>query len=145
MKFKFITIFLTFLLISTILLSSCSSNVDESNKENSSAESSSLEKATYIKITPEEAKELMIDDNIILDVRTQQEYDDGHIANATLLPLDEIISGNLEVLTDKDQVILVYCRSGNRSKSASKALIDSGYTNVYDFGGIADWPYDIEK
>ncbi|MCT4542123.1 MAG: rhodanese-like domain-containing protein [Vallitalea sp.] len=104
-------------------------------------DSNDVEKVEYKKITPEEAKEMMIEGNIILDVRTQAEYDQGYIEGATLLPLDSILDDNLESLPDKNQIILVYCRSGNRSATAAKALIDAGYTNVYDFGGIIDWPY----
>ncbi len=86
---------------------------------------------------------MMIEGNIILDVRTQAEYEQGHIQDAMLLPVDSIIAGDLESLLDKNQIILVYCRSGNRSSTASKALVEAGYTKVYDFGGISDWPYDV--
>lgn len=101
--------------------------------------------AEYHKISPEEAKELMLEGNIILDVRTSGEYAEGHIEGAQLLPVDVIQEGDYQGLENKDQVILVYCRSGNRSKTASKALVEAGYTQVYDFGGIANWPYDIVK
>lgn len=101
------------------------------------------EDAKYRKISAEEAKELMVDGNMVLDVRTQGEYDSGHIENAVLLPVDDILDGKLSSLPDKEQVILVYCRSGRRSKSASKELVEQGYINVYDFGGIIDWPYEI--
>jgi rhodanese-related sulfurtransferase len=101
------------------------------------------DKAEYRKITPEEAKEMMVEGNIILDVRTQAEYEQGHIQEAMLLPVDSILDGDLESLPDKNQTILVYCRSGNRSATASKALVEAGYMNVYDFGGISDWPYDV--
>ncbi|MCT4596908.1 MAG: rhodanese-like domain-containing protein [Vallitalea sp.] len=103
------------------------------------------EKPKYIKITPEEAKEMMVEGNIILDVRTQEEYNQGHIEGAKLLPVDSISAGKLEDLPNKDQIILVYCRSGNRSATATKALVNAGYTNVYDFGGIIDWPYEVVK
>jgi rhodanese-related sulfurtransferase len=101
--------------------------------------------ASYHKITAEEAMTKMAeeDDVIILDVRTLEEYETGHITEAISLPLDEIEAGSLDLVPDKEAVILVYCRSGSRSKQASKALVDEGYTNVYDFGGIIDWPYDI--
>lgn len=99
----------------------------------------------YRKITPEEAKEMMVEGNLVLDVRTLQEYNEGHIENSLLLPVDRIQEGELELLPDKDQVILVYCRSGNRSRTASKALIEAGYSNVYDFGGINDWPYEVTR
>ncbi len=104
------------------------------------------ESISYQKITAEEAKKIIDSENvIILDVRTQEEYNEGHIKNAILLPDTEITSKAYEVLKDKDAKILVYCRSGRRSAQASKKLINMGYTNVYDFGGIIDWKYEIEK
>ena len=81
---------------------------------------------------------------IILDVRTQEEYDQGHIPGAILIPDTEIKAKAEEVLTDKDQLILVYCRSGRRSKLAAEALVELGYTNIREFGGIIDWPYEVE-
>ena len=82
---------------------------------------------------------------IILDVRTEEEYKKSHIPEAINIPNEEITIETTNKLTDKDQLILVYCRSGNRSKEASKKLVKLGYTNVYDFGGINDWKYDIEQ
>ena len=103
----------------------------------------------YQKITPQQAKERMAEPGVIvLDVRMQQEYDAGHIANAVLLPLPLIEAGDAAVakaLPDKDAEILVYCRSGRRSAIAVNALINMGYTNVLDFGGINDWPYEVVK
>lgn len=101
----------------------------------------------YNKITAEEAKGIIdTEDNIIiLDVRTQEEFDEGHIENAVLLPNTEIAERIEEIIPDKETKILVYCRSGNRSKSASMEMIEMGYMNVYDFGGIIDWDYDIVK
>ena len=103
----------------------------------------------YQKITPQQAKARMAEPGVIvLDVRMQQEYDAGHIANAVLLPLPLIEAGDAEVarvLPDKDAEILVYCRSGRRSAIAANALINMGYTNVLDFGGINDWPYEVVK
>lgn len=131
------------LLLVVVLFTSCSLNkpiIQEDTDMNKS-----MQVAEYRKISPEEAKDLMVEGNIILDVRTEAEYDSGHIPNAILLPVDEIEAGNLELISDKNQVILVYCRSGNRSSIASRALIEEGYTNVYDFGGIIDWKYEIEK
>ena len=108
--------------------------------------SDSKKNTVYQKITAEEAKKLMETENvIILDVRTQEEYNEGHIKNSILLPDTEISTKAQEVLKDKDSKILVYCRSGRRSAHASKMLISMGYTNVYDFGGIIDWKYEIEK
>lgn len=103
----------------------------------------------YQKITPQQAKARMAEPGVIvLDVRMQQEYDAGHIANAVLLPLPLIEAGDAAVakaLPDKDAEILVYCRSGRRSAIAANALINMGYTNVLDFGGINDWPYEVVK
>ena len=103
----------------------------------------------YQKITPQQAKARMAEPGVIvLDVRMQQEYDAGHIANAVLLPLPLIEAGDAavaKVLPDKDAEILVYCRSGRRSAIAANALINMGYTNVLDFGGINDWPYEVVK
>ena len=105
------------------------------------------EKAMYEQITPEEAKIIMDsgEEHIILDAREQDEYDSGHIPNAILIPYTEIDNKAEEVLPDKDKLILVYCRSGRRSKIASESLAKLGYTNVKEFGGIIDWKYDIEK
>lgn len=101
--------------------------------------------ATYEQITPEEAKILMDNesDYVILDVRTEEEFAEGHIENAVLIPDYEIESKAELLLTDKNQMILVYCRSGRRSKLASEKLVSLGYTNVKEFGGIIDWKYEI--
>lgn len=102
---------------------------------------------SYEQITQEKAKEMMdTQDVIVLDVREQDEYDSGHIPGAVLLPvgtIDEDTAG--EVIPEKDSTVLVYCRSGNRSKTASDTLVKLGYTKVYEFGGINTWPYDIEQ
>ena len=97
---------------------------------------------TYQQITAEEAKKRMEQeaDALILDVRTREEFETGHIKGAVCLPNEEI-SGEPEELPDKGQTILVYCRSGNRSKQAAQKLADLGYQQVYEFGGILDWPY----
>lgn len=96
----------------------------------------------YKQVTVEEAKELMEsgEDIRILDVRTQEEFTSGHIKGALCIPNEEILQ-EPEELPDKEQVILVYCRSGNRSKQAAQKLADMGYENVLEFGGILDWPY----
>ena len=101
---------------------------------------------TYQQITQEEAKKMMeTQEVIILDVREQYEFDAGHIPGAVLLPVGTITEDTAAAVIDElDAVVLVYCRSGNRSKTASQALADLGYTNVYEFGGINTWPYDIE-
>ena len=101
----------------------------------------------YTQITAEEAKAIMdsSDDVVILDVRTEEEFAEGHIPGAILIPDYEIEEQAETQLKDKEQVILVYCRSGNRSKAASAALAEMGYTNVQEFGGINDWPYETDK
>lgn len=101
----------------------------------------------YRQVSAEEAKALMEEqgDYVILDVRTKSEYDEGHIPGAVLLPHDQVKDEAEKMLPAKDQLILVYCRSGNRSKQASQALADLGYANVVEFGGINSWPYDIER
>ena len=100
---------------------------------------------TYESISAKSAKEMMDEESgyIILDVRTQEEYDEGHIPDSVLLPNESIGTAEIDTLPNKDQLILIYCRSGNRSKQAASKLVDLGYTNVYEFGGIIDWPYDI--
>ena len=104
------------------------------------------QEAVYVNITAEEAKQIMDSEEgyIILDVRTQEEYDQGHIPGAILIPDTEVKVTAEDVLTDKDQLILVYCRSGRRSKLASEILVELGYTNIKEFGGIIDWPYETE-
>ncbi|MFQ9639912.1 MAG: rhodanese-like domain-containing protein [Eisenbergiella sp.] len=104
-------------------------------------------KGEYHKITAEEAKNRMDSDDtiIILDVRTQEEYEESHIPGAILIPKESIGTEKQEQLPDMDQEILVYCRSGNRSAQAAKKLVEAGYTQIYDFGGIMDWPYETES
>ena len=101
---------------------------------------------TYTQISQEKAKEMMDkQDVVILDVREQDEYDSGHIKGAVLLPVGTINEASAAaIIKSKDTVVLVYCRSGNRSKTASQALVDLGYTNIYEFGGINTWPYETE-
>jgi len=103
--------------------------------------------AVYMNITATEAKEIMDSETgyVILDVRTEEEYAEGHVPGAILIPDYEIEARAEEELPDKDQMLLVYCRSGRRSKLAAEALVELGYTNIYEFGGIIDWPYDVEK
>ncbi|MBO5360506.1 MAG: rhodanese-like domain-containing protein [Clostridia bacterium] len=102
---------------------------------------------TYVQISAAEAKALMDSekDYVIIDARTQEEYDAGHIPGAVLIPEYEIADRAESKLPDKNQLILVYCRSGRRSKIASQALVDLGYTNVKEFGGIIDWEYETVK
>lgn len=102
---------------------------------------------SYQQIPQEEAKEMMdTQEVIVLDVREQNEYDSGHIPGAVLLPVGTIDEDTAAaVIPEKDSTVLVYCRSGNRSKTASSALAELGYTNIYEFGGINSWPYEIES
>ena len=126
---------LVFLFLAVMMLTAC-----EQTKENDQG-------AIYVNITAEEAKQIMDTEEgyVILDVRTQEEYDQGHIPGAIVIPHEEIAEKAEDVLTDKNQLILVYCRSGRRSKIAAEALVELGYTNIKEFGGIIDWPYKVEK
>lgn len=101
---------------------------------------------SYEQITQEEAKNLMDSesDYIILDVRTEEEYAGGHIKNAICIPNETIADSEPEDLPDKEQLILVYCRSGNRSKQAAEKLASLGYRNVKEFGGVITWEYGLE-
>ena len=103
------------------------------------------EKVMYEQITAENAKKIIDsgEDCVILDVREQDEYNQGHIPNAILIPYTEIENKAGKMLPDKDKLILVYCRSGRRSKIAAESLVNIGYTNVKEFGGIIDWPYEV--
>ena len=100
----------------------------------------------YQQISQEKAKEMMDTQSVlILDVREQNEFDAGHIPGAVLLPVGTITKDTAAAaIPELDTVVLVYCRSGNRSKTASQALADLGYTNIYEFGGINTWPYEVE-
>lgn len=102
---------------------------------------------TYYQITQDEAKRIMDEENdyMIVDAREQSEYDEGHIKGAIVIPYTEIEQRAQELLPNKQQLILVYCRSGRRSKIAAQSLANMGYTNVKEFGGIIDWQYEIEK
>lgn len=123
------------LIFMIVLLASCSSPADSVPSVT----------AEYIKISAEQAKERIDsgDEVIIVDVRTAAEFADGHIEGAVLIPNESILDTPPELLPDIDAEILIYCRSGNRSAQAANKLIAMGYTKVYDFGGIIDWPYDI--
>lgn len=123
------------LILGLLLLTACSSPT-KNNQE-----------MVFLNITAEEARKLMDSekDRIILDVRSREEYDQGHIPGAILIPNTEIEAKAADLLPDKDQLILVYCRSGRRSKLAAQSLADLGYTNIREFGGILDWPYEVVK
>ena len=125
---------LIILLLAVMLLTACGKQ-----KENDQG-------VVYVNITAEEAKQIIDTEEgyIILDVRTKEEYDQGHIPGAILIPDTEIKAKAEDVLTDKEQMILVYCRSGRRSKLAAETLVELGYTNIKEFGGIIDWPYEVE-
>lgn len=102
---------------------------------------------SYEQITAEQAKTIMDTetDFYLIDARTQEEFAEGHIENAILIPEYEVADRAEKELPDKDALILVYCRSGRRSKIASEELVKLGYTNVKEFGGIIDWPYETVK
>ena len=104
-------------------------------------------KPSYRQITADEAARMMQEetDFVLLDVRTQEEYASGHIPGAICIPTETIGSEEIPELPDKDQLILVYCRSGNRSKQASQKLAEQDYTNVVEFGGINGWTGNLEK
>ena len=103
-------------------------------------------KAGYMQISQEEAKSMMEkeDGHVIVDVRRQDEYDEGHIPGAICIPNESIEDEMPKELPDLDQTILIYCRSGRRSKDAAAKLSAIGYTDIYEFGGIIDWTGEIE-
>ena len=121
------------ILLAALMLAGCG-QTNETNRE-----------AVYMNITAEEAKAIMDSQEgyIILDVRSQEEFQQGHIPGAICIPNESIGTEEIPQLPDKDQLILVYCRSGRRSKLAAQDLVDLGYTNVKEFGGIIDWPYEV--
>lgn len=128
------------LILIVIILGACSSAKTDSI-------ASSKSDNIYEKITAEKAKQ-RIDSGepiTILDVRTKEEFDEKHIEGAILIPNEEIGNKPPSQLPDKNAEILIYCRSGNRSRQAAEKLISMGYTNVKDFGGINDWSYDTVK
>ena len=120
------------LLMMMLFLTGCAAPASTSNPEAN----------TYRQITMQEAVEMMEKEEnyIILDVRTHEEFAAGHIPGAIVVPNETIGTEEIPQLPDKDQLIMVYCRSGNRSKQASDKLVKQGYTNIVEFGGIIDWP-----
>ena len=103
-------------------------------------------KAAYQKISAEDAYEMMVSQEVVIvDVRTPEEYDGGHIPNPILVPNESIGDDMPEALPDKEATLLIYCRSGRRSKEASEKLLKLGYKSIYEFGGIIDWPYELVK
>ena len=130
---------LFFLLLALLLLTAC-------GKQDQPMDGPDMfQKPAYTQITQEQAMEMMQsnDGHVIVDVRRQDEYDAGHIPGAVLIPNESIGTERPEELPDLNQIILIYCRSGNRSKQAAQKLFDMGYTNIYEFGGIIDWTGDV--
>ena len=124
-----------------LMMTACTKNpTEETMKETTN-------QPAYMNITQDEAKKIMDSQEgyVILDVREQDEFDAGHIPGAILIPYGSIEEKAPSMLPDKDQLILVYCRSGRRSKIAAQSLEKMGYTNIKEFGGIIDWPYEVEK
>ncbi len=145
MKLKGLILMLT---ISLSLFGLCAcgdKNTGDATTENS--EENTTVAITYEQISQDEAKRIMDteEDFVIIDARTQSEFSEGHIEGAILIPEYEITERAEKEIPEKDTLILVYCRSGRRSKIASDALVSLGYTNVKEFGGIIDWQYEIVK
>lgn len=132
-----------FAIVMSVALTFLSCSTSGRSEDNSGNADSAATVAPQ-KINAEEAYKMMGEnpDAIILDVRTKEEFDGGHIQGAVLIPDTDITSKAEDLLKDKSAVILVYCRSGRRSALAAQDLSELGYTSVYDFGGIIDWPYD---
>ena len=103
--------------------------------------------SVYMKINAEKAREMMneLEEFVLLDARSEEEFSEGHIPGAIVIPHEEISERAESEILEKDVPIFVYCRSGRRSKIAAEALVSLGYSEVYEFGGISDWPYEIEK
>lgn len=140
-------VFLSGVLAAALLLAGCTGG----QRGDGTGQAQALPPATageqneqaYHKITAEQAKEMMDEGGVtVVDVRTQAEHDAEHIPGAVLVPNETIHDEPPEALPELDAVLLVHCRSGVRSKQASDKLVEMGYTQVYDFGGIRDWPYD---
>ncbi|MFW6029568.1 MAG: rhodanese-like domain-containing protein [Halanaerobiales bacterium] len=147
MKNRKISFFILFIL-TILLLSSCNGEQANQNIISIGQQSESIdEPITYQNIDPETAyKNLEENENIILlDVRTEAEYRQQHIPGSILIPLTELEERVEEVIIDKSSIIYIYCRSGVRSVSAAKIMIELGYTNVYNLGGIIDWPYETKS
>ena len=139
---------LLFIFVLLFSFSGCKGDEEtQLNTESDTTNTKEMMNMTYEQISQKEAKRIMDteSDYIIIDARTQEEYDEGHIENAILIPEYEIQEKAPELIPDKNALILVYCRSGRRSKIASEALAELGYTNVKEFGGIIDWEYEIVK
>lgn len=136
---------LIFLLIISLSLFGLNGCGNEENKTDTQKETARQQSGTYEQISPQEAKSIMDTekDYVIIDARTEEEFNEGHIEGAIVIPEYEIAQSAEQMIPDKNQLILVYCRSGRRSKIASEELVKLGYANVKEFGGIIDWPYEI--
>ena len=132
------------LFLFSLFLVACGNNPVQNGQSPSPAPANGGGEPEYRRISAEEAYQMMqdADDYILLDVRRVDEFNEEHIERAVLIPYDEIENRAAEELPDKNALILVYCRSGRRSETAARALVSMGYTNVYDFGGILDWPFE---
>ena len=126
---------LSLMLLTGILAAGCATEAEEPDTD--------VPVSQAVKIDAEEARRMMDEEEVIIvDVRTEEEYEEAHIEGALLLTLDQIDSKAESVIPDKEKTYLIYCRSGNRSAQAAEKLVEMGYANIYDFGGIIDWPYD---
>ena len=105
------------------------------------------EGSVYMNINAEKAKEMMegLEKFVLLDARSEEEFSEGHIPGAIVIPHEEVSERAENEIPEKDVPVFVYCRSGRRSKIAAEALVSLGYSEVYEFGGIIDWPFEIEK
>ena len=139
LEIKMLKAIIEAIMILVMMLSGCTASGKDDGVDTS--------QAVYTQITQEKAKEMMKadDGHVIVDVRRQDEYDEGHIPGAILIPNESIEDTRPDALPDLEQIILVYCRSGRRSKEAAQKLADMGYKNVYEFGGIIDWTGDVVK
>lgn len=145
MKIKKIAL-MTIVGLISVLGISCGRTMNSKQVSVDSKEVKEVKKAEYKKITSDEAKNIMLTEKpIVVDVRSLEEYNEGHIPNAISVPLETIENEAETKLKNKDDLILVYCRSGRRSREAALRLIEKGYTNVIDFGGIQDWNGEVVK
>ncbi len=145
MKIKKIALMAIVGLISVLGIS-CGRTMNSKQVSVDSKEVKNEKKVEYKKITSDEAKNIMLTEKpIVVDVRSLEEYNEGHIPNAISVPLETIENEAETKLKNKDDLILVYCRSGRRSREAALRLIEKGYTNVIDFGGIQDWNGEVVK
>lgn len=126
-----------FPLLLLLLLTGCAAREPEQIPESDSAAYTQIDQETAMRMMEQD------DGHVVVDVRRQDEYDEGHIPGAILIPNESIGCDSPEALPDYDQIILIYCRSGNRSKQAAQKLAEMGYTNIYEFGGIIDWTGEI--